>query len=1412
MAVRKLRPPARPHGRRRRGCASTVGPAGRGGQPVRALSRPRLQPGRPPGPSASRPWAASPTWWRCRRCTRPSRWAAPPARAVPEPGGRARHRARPPPAPRGGPPARGRGRARAQRALGPAHPRRRRAAGGGPAWWPTRTWWCPIPACGSGGSWSTRWPSWPPTSSPRAPGNGLVERSRCVGTLSRVLIRSPGATGTLGEGLERREGSGDNCPTDRSGTGPVAPWPRRWPTPAATCASVLTRHDDVTARGARASTSSSSPRPTRPSPRWRPRVRPCPTPWSSTCRGPSASTSWRRIPGGPRCTPSCPLPSPEVGRVRLRSGHHLRRGRRPRRRRAGRRRSAARSWSSTTSTAPPTTPRRASPPTTWWRSWARCERVAASAGLGPRRLRRPGPGRADRRRRARPGRRADRSRGARRRRHARAPPPRPRRRRAARLRRRRGPGPAPGRDRAARDTATDRRRPAGVRRACRRGRARRPRRRPSRCGAQWRRARRAVPVLDSAAEFSDALDTERALGRSVGLVPTMGALHAGHRSLIERAAARVRRRGGDGVRQPAAVRRRRRPRRLSRATSTPTWPWPEPPARRSCSPRRWRRCTAPIPARVASTVHVDGVSEGLEGASRPGHFDGVATVVAKLFALSGRCRAYFGEKDFQQLAVVRRMVADLSIPVDGGGVRRRCARPTGWPCRAATRRLSADERRAALALHRALRAGRACVERGERDPVRVTRGHDGGARGRAPGDARLRRGRRPRHLASARRASAARCGCWWRRGSGRCGSSTTTGVSCAPRSATPARARVGQYRRGALSMRRRMMKSKIHRATVTDANLDYVGSISLDPELMTLADILEYEQVTVLDIDNGARFETYAIVGGPGEVCLNGAAARLVHRGDKVIVITYARLRGGRARRLRADRRARGRRPTPWSDLTVGAARRRAAPGRHGLRPAARPALGGAAVELDVLVLGSGVAGLSAVVRLATPPGLQVGVLTKADLAQSTTRWAQGGIAAAVGGDEDSTDLHLADTLAAGAGLCDVDAVRVLVDEGPGRVDELDRPGGGVRPRGRRRPRPGPRRRALHRPRPARRGRRHRGRGRAGARLRRAPQRGGGPRAVVRPRPRRRGRSVRRGAGPRPRRRVSQEVRATQVVLATGGAGQLYAVTTNPPEATGDGDRHGAAGRGAGGRRRVLPVPPDRAAPPGHAPPAAVRGAARATGRCCATPRASASSTSSRRATSSAGPWPTAWRRRGWGTCGSTPPVSSPSTSGSRPWPRRCTAAGLDPAVDWLPDRAGRPLPVGRRRHRPRRGQRAARVVGGGGGGLHRRARRQPTGVELAARGDGVRGPAGRGHRGRARRARDHRRHAGVARRRDRGAAGAARSPASTCDHPSRCGGALERPGARDCSATVSASAAAAAAGGGRQRRRQAARARCSGP
>ncbi|HWJ98012.1 MAG TPA: aspartate 1-decarboxylase [Acidimicrobiales bacterium] len=87
-----------------------------------------------------------------------------------------------------------------------------------------------------------------------------------------------------------------------------------------------------------------------------------------------------------------------------------------------------------------------------------------------------------------------------------------------------------------------------------------------------------------------------------------------------------------------------------------------------------------------------------------------------------------------------------------------------------------------------------------------------------------------------------------------------------------------------------MMKSKIHRATVTDADLHYVGSVTVDQDLMDAADLVEFEQVAVVDIDNGARLETYVIAGrrGSGDLCLNGAAARLVSPGDKVILISYA--------------------------------------------------------------------------------------------------------------------------------------------------------------------------------------------------------------------------------------------------------------------------------------------------------------------------------------------------------------------------------------------------------------------------------------------------------------------------------------------------------------------------------------------
>ncbi|HET7488627.1 MAG TPA: L-aspartate oxidase [Acidimicrobiales bacterium] len=210
-------------------------------------------------------------------------------------------------------------------------------------------------------------------------------------------------------------------------------------------------------------------------------------------------------------------------------------------------------------------------------------------------------------------------------------------------------------------------------------------------------------------------------------------------------------------------------------------------------------------------------------------------------------------------------------------------------------------------------------------------------------------------------------------------------------------------------------------------------------------------------------------------------------------------------------------------------------------------------MDLDLLVLGSGVAGLSAAVRAALEePGLRVGVLTKAELAQTATRWAQGGVAAALGGDEDSTDLHLADTLKAGAGLCDVDAVRVLVDEGPGRVNELiglgavfdtDRSGALLL---------------------AREGGHsvarvvHAGGAATGAEIERA--------LVDAVRATAAGVFERwfavdllveggrcRGVAALDEAGARHEVRASHVLVATGGAGQLYSVTTNPLEATGDG-------------------------------------------------------------------------------------------------------------------------------------------------------------------------------------------------------------------------------------------------------------------
>jgi pantoate--beta-alanine ligase len=225
-----------------------------------------------------------------------------------------------------------------------------------------------------------------------------------------------------------------------------------------------------------------------------------------------------------------------------------------------------------------------------------------------------------------------------------------------------------------------------------------------------------VKVHETVAAFRGALIDERAQGRVVGLVPTMGYLHAGHRSLLDAAVA-----GAD----VAAISIFVNPLQFAPTEDLSTYPRDLERDLAMARDAGVRHVFHPsvdemYPEPVATTVSVSGVSEPLEGASRPTHFAGVATVVAKLFAIAGPCRAFFGEKDFQQLAVVRKMVRDLSLPVEVVGC------PTvreadGLALSSRNVYLTAEERAAAPVLHQALLAGRAAIEAGERDADVVRR-------------------------------------------------------------------------------------------------------------------------------------------------------------------------------------------------------------------------------------------------------------------------------------------------------------------------------------------------------------------------------------------------------------------------------------------------------------------------------------------------------------------------------------------------------------------------------------------------------------------------------------------------------------------------------------------------------------------
>lgn len=213
-------------------------------------------------------------------------------------------------------------------------------------------------------------------------------------------------------------------------------------------------------------------------------------------------------------------------------------------------------------------------------------------------------------------------------------------------------------------------------------------------------------IVRSRAELREALASAP---RPIGLVPTMGWLHEGHRALIQRA---------DAENRTTVVSIFVNPRQFGDPADLEKYPRSEARDIAMCTEEGVDLVFAPsveeiYPPGFDTTVKVGAVAQGLEGAARPGHFDGVATVVAILFDLVGAERAYFGQKDAQQLLVIRRMALDLALPTEV------IAHPTvrepdGLAMSSRNVHLSPEERAAAPIIHRALLAARSLRERGER--------------------------------------------------------------------------------------------------------------------------------------------------------------------------------------------------------------------------------------------------------------------------------------------------------------------------------------------------------------------------------------------------------------------------------------------------------------------------------------------------------------------------------------------------------------------------------------------------------------------------------------------------------------------------------------------------------------------------
>lgn len=218
-----------------------------------------------------------------------------------------------------------------------------------------------------------------------------------------------------------------------------------------------------------------------------------------------------------------------------------------------------------------------------------------------------------------------------------------------------------------------------------------------------------IRLLDTVAAARAYCDEARAAGTTVGLVPTMGALHAGHLSLVARSVAET-----DVTVTSIFV----NPLQFGAGEDLASYPRGLEADMDLCAAEGAAAVFAPTvadmyPEPPVTTVDFGALSAVLEGRLRPGHLAGVGVVVAKLFAVAGACRAYFGEKDWQQLAVVRRLAADLSLPVEVVGCET-VRDPDGLAMSSRNAHLTTPERAVAGTLHRALRAGVEAIEAGER--------------------------------------------------------------------------------------------------------------------------------------------------------------------------------------------------------------------------------------------------------------------------------------------------------------------------------------------------------------------------------------------------------------------------------------------------------------------------------------------------------------------------------------------------------------------------------------------------------------------------------------------------------------------------------------------------------------------------